>query len=275
MTNQTDNQISKNIIYVLLSILLGCLFLGAVWAYMRPQKFMTDTGKKLIGKELVEAENAVRGNAISVGGAIFIVGTLLVSFINIDIERTKIRQEKEKEWRTQVESFYGEWAGIFLSQTRIGIELARAKCNNRINNCTNEVNRLQKAFDDLDLQRRKLQFRILTLEKRENVMSGFKEISQYAFPHEPIVKLDYRSDKLLKSSPEQNDKLRIFWDDLADNDYGTTVDLFHRFTEKRLTAFCEWISNTNDSFQMPNFDDYIKYVTEKKPALADRKNSGD
>ena len=257
MTNQQDDQIFKKIVYILSSILL----LLSVWAYMCPQNFMTKEGKRLIGKELVDAENAVRKNAVSVGGAIFVVATLLVSLSRLNIERTKIKQEKEKEWRIQVERFYGEWAEIFLSQTRIGIELAKAKCGR-----TDEINRLQKVFDDWDFQRRKIQFKILTLEKREHVMSAFKEINKYALPHEPIVRLDYRIEEILKSPPEQNKKLRTFWDKLADKDDGVTVDLFHQFTEKRLTAFCEWISHPDDPFQMPKFDD-IKYVQEREPSL--------
>ena len=261
MTNQQDNQIYKNIFYLLLGISLVC---GLFWVYVNPQKFMTDTGKTLVGKELFDAENAVRGNTLSVGSTILILGTLWANFSKLDIERTKIKQEKEKEWRTQVESFYGEWSGIFLSQTKIGIELAKMKS---VGN-TDEINRLQKIFEDYNLQRRKMQFKILMLEKRENVINIFKEINQYALPHEPIIKIEERIEEILKKNPEQDPKLRTFWDELADKDNGTTVGLFHGIIEKRLTKFCEWISNPDDPFEMPNFEDYIEYVKEKKPAIA-------
>lgn len=282
--NNRKNFLKITFVEIAIFVVISIISVTLCYLYLNPKILMTNTAKRLPDEKFVEAENAIRGNILTVSGTIFILVTLGINIFQIWISREAERQtlylaldqfklEKQKEWRTQAENFYGEWAGIFLSQTRIGIELARAKAFHN----TNEIDRLQKIFEDYNFQRKKKQFGILMLETRENVINNFKEINKYALPHDPIAKLSDQIMEVIKKDPEQNKIIRIFWDDLADKDYGTTVSFFYECTEKRLNKFCEWVSNPDEPFEMPNFNDYIDYIKTTSPNLAkhiERINNG-
>ncbi|MDJ0796967.1 MAG: hypothetical protein QNJ51_09045 [Calothrix sp. MO_167.B12] len=65
--------------FKLFLLLLGILGVSwSFWVYLNPQTFMTNAGKKLTGKDFVDTENSVRANALSVGSAFFVLGTLLL-----------------------------------------------------------------------------------------------------------------------------------------------------------------------------------------------------
>lgn len=241
--SQKDNQIFNNIFFY--SFLIILLVSGLYLSYMNPETFMTNAAKELEGKEYVTAQNVVRGNVLSVGGAIFVFGTLWIKL-------TQLKLEKQREWKPQVEAFYGEWAGIFLSLTRAGELLAKAKHYHN-----EEEARLQQLFDNYDLQRRQITFKILMLEQRPNVIEKFKEINKYSHPHYPIVK---------QIKNEQEKFRKSFWD-MAYNDEHI-IGYFYGVTQQRLMWFCDWISNPEEKLEMPNFDDYLKYVKMKIPALA-------
>ena len=283
MKPNKSNLIVRYIFPLVLGILLA---IGVCVFYINPQRLMTDTAKALTGKELVDAENAVRGNVLYVAGAIFVLGTLWINVVqtgiaeatlkatmkqldqeskrgqeNINIalqqlklERDKFINEQKKEWKNKVEQAYLEWAEAFLSGTSDLIHIVRYRKHG-------EIDKKEEAKKDHSYHhfiRQKVTFKILMLEQREKVREIFNEINQYPYPHYPI--LQSIEDKKEKEKAE-----KIFWD-IANRD-DQIIGYFYGTIKERLTKFCDWITAPDEEFEMPDFEDYKKYVEERIPAL--------
>jgi hypothetical protein len=272
----SNNLAVKKILSIFLFILFAFVF---YWIYMRPHLLMTDTARNLKGKELVEAENSVRGNVLSVAGAIFVIGTLWISIVQtgiseetlkvtlkqleqerergqteLEIERQKVAHDKEIEWKNKVEAAYIEWAEAFLYATSKGIYLAR--CKEKGDDIKTEET--QKEFSNYHLIREKSTLRILIFEQREEVINIFKEINKYPYPHYPIT-------QEIKDEAEKERVRKIFWN-VADKDE-KIIQYFHGIIKRRLAYFCDWIGNPSEGFHLPSFEHYLRYVEEKIPAL--------
>lgn len=85
MNNSESAKSNNNRLPLIITLLLGVIFIGLTALYLNPQILMTDTAKTLKGKDFVDTENTIRGNVLSTGGAIFIVATLWVSIVQTGI----------------------------------------------------------------------------------------------------------------------------------------------------------------------------------------------
>ena len=213
---------------------------------MNPHPFLTESGRALRDKELVDAENAVRENVVYLAGAILVIGTLAASFKTLELERKKFASEKEKEWKEKVQEAYSEWAGLFLSATRIGIEIVDSR------KAKDEPRKIkaQQIFEDYNLKIEIITFRILMLERRKNVLSAFKAINADKYPHYPIP------DEAIKEK---------FWE-FAKKDRDI-IGHFHGLIKWRLTTFFDWLSAPDDSeFLLPSKQGYLDFVEQKYKA---------
>lgn len=282
----SDNKKTSLIITVVTSgvLVILCLF------YLNPQILMTDTAKKLTEKDLVETENTIRGNVLSVGGAVFILGTLLVSIVQTGIsqknlnatleqlnlerktakenlnlalnqfklESERVSHEKEREWKNKVEAAYIEWAEAFLSATKQEIYIVRY----RVKEDKQKKDEAKREHSTCHFIREKAVLRILMFEQRKRkpkpVVERFEEINKYPYPHYPIIKnIDDKNQK--------KDAETLFWDTANRNE--KIIGNFYGVTKERLTKFCNWITNPEDEFEMPTFHNYLETVKTEIPAL--------
>ena len=247
--------------YKVISLVILVMLCGLLTLYMNPQILMTDTAKTLTDEKLVAAENAVRGNVLSVGGAIFVFASLWLSILQTNIalnqaelERQKAQDEKDKEWKNKVEEAYIKWAEAFLTQTKSGVHRIRYREDKR------KQEESQKEHSNQDFLREKFTLRILSCEKRQLVHDTFKEINTYPYPHYPII-------KKIKDKAKRKEVEKRFWE-IAD--YNEKIaGHFYGVTKKRLTAFCDWMSNPDAPLEIPNFNSYLKFVKETIPDLTE------
>ena len=271
MKANESNLIVRYIVPIVFGILLAT---GVCVFYINPQRLMTDTAKALTEKELVDAENAVRGNILYVAGAIFVLGTLWINIVqtgiseaalnqgqeNIKIARKQLDLEKDKfdeqkkEWKNQVEQAYLEWAEAFLYGTLKLIHVVRYRKNGE----TDKKEGAKKEHSYHHFIREKVTLKILMLEQREKVRESFNKINQYPYPHYPII-------QSIEDKKEKENAERIFWDIANEDDQ--IIGYFYGKIKERLTKFCDWITDPNEEFEMPDFEDYKKYVEERIPAL--------
>ena len=45
------------------------------------------------------------------------------------------------------------------------------------------------------------------------------------------------------------------------------IGYFYGITQERLTKFCDWISNPDDEFELPNFNNYLDVIKEEVPPI--------
>lgn len=264
MSKLKSSESRKNQLPLIITLLLIVIFIfigGLIVLYLNPEILMTNTANKLTGKDFVETENAIRGNVLSIGGAIFIVGTLLVNIVQtrisaetLNLTLEKLESEKEKEWRNKVEDAYVEWAEAFLSATRNGIYIARYTFNK--DKQKEEEARRKHSTDDLI--RQKATRRILMFERRKQVLEKFNEINNYPYPHYPII-------KHIEDKKQREDADTCFWHRANDNEQ--IKGYFYGITEQRLTKFFYWISNPDKPLEIPSFNDYLEFVKDKIPEL--------
>ena len=251
----SDNKKTTLIITVVTSgvLVILCLF------YLKPQILMTDTAKRLTGKDFVNTENAIRENVLSVGGAVIILGTLWVSIVQTGILETQVSLEKEREWKSKVEPAYIEWAEAFLSATRQAIYIIRY----RVNEDNQKKEEAERDYRRNHFIRQKVTLKILMFEQRKGkeetpVLDRFNEINKYPYPHYPIT-------ENIENKKQREEVSSLFWNTADRND--KIIGHFHGITEQRITRFCDWISSPDSEFEMPTFHDYLETVKTEIPAL--------
>lgn len=279
MNNSESAKSNNNRLPLIITLLLGVIFIGLTALYLNPQILMTDTAKTLKGKDFVETENTIRGNVLSIGGAIFIVATLWVSIVQtgisektlnatlkqleserergwkqLDLERQKVDQEREKEWKNKVEEAYIEWDEAFLSGTKNGIYIVRY----RVNGDSKKEEEAKREHSTDHFIREKATLRILMFEQRDRVLEIFKNINKYPYPHYPIT-------KNIEDKKQREEAKTLFWNIANRNE--KIIGYFYGITQERLTNFCDWISNPDDEFELPNFNNYLDVIKEEVPPI--------